>query len=448
MSCCTVFRILTLLVVCFVFASTAFAAPPPEGVCGVCGSAFVESGEQVGIDITIIESNLTVRLTPSGDSYWTAHTTVSEATADRFDASRTLLRDIVTRTYASSRTVVDNPNNVSIARNDQTVTVTFRVPDTVHRYPGNVLLFDSFVRYPPHGEAYLDADQLAVRGPSGTVVTHAPPGGDRNDNRVVWTPETKDRTYSAQLGRDAAIVFAPNHGIMTQIATDVAVRGYTLQMLRSELRAYAFVPALVLGFVAGSLLFAGRWLQKRINPNTNLIRYLAVATGVYLGGTIVATLIVGDDLGFVLTVIGFGLAPQVLLTGLVALFVDYFDLPVNRALPHIAMASILAWTILLIVAAPMSALIVLMAGPLVFLPFGVLTAVGHWIRLVFPIVVALGPVVAALAFVPRTGAVVVSPMMLTAVILGSAVLGSILFVIGWQLVDHHNAGTVNPETTG
>lgn len=439
--------IVAVLVVLPALVPVASAAPPPEGVCGVCGSAFERSAEEVGVDVTVVESNLTVQVTADGDSHWTAHSTLNRAAADRFAANRTLLKRTIERTYTSSRTVVDNPQNLSVVLDERTVTVTFTVEDVAHQYAGGVLLFDGFVRYPPNGDSYIDADTLTVHGPSGTVVTHTPPGSTVDGNQSVWTTSKDGQTYSPQLGHEASIAFAPDNGIVAQTATAAAVRLHAVSMIGTELRTYALIPAILLGVVAVGLLLTGDRLSKKTNLGRTITRWLAASVGLYVALTAIAFLAVGDGLGLVLGVIGIGWAPQTFLTATVAVLTDYLDVDADRNTTSIAAVAVLGWTLALVLGAPASALLVLALGPLVFLPFGVLAAARHWARLVFPAVAALSAVVAALPFVPRVGIVFVSPAMLTVLLTGSALLGIPLFAVGWRLGSEPTSPTDNANST-
>src|SRR6056297_2879534 len=159
-----------LLVVATLVPASA-AAPPPEGVCGICGSQFEWAAQENGVNATVGESSLAVRVTTNGTSHWTASVTLNRAAADRFAENRTLLEHTVSQTYTSSRTVVDEPSNLAVTLDDRTVTATFTVPDATRQYPGGVLLFEEFVSHPPNGYAYVDADTLTVAGPSNTTIT-------------------------------------------------------------------------------------------------------------------------------------------------------------------------------------------------------------------------------------------------------------------------------------
>ena len=131
--------------------------------------------------------------------------------------------------------MIDDPENLIVSLTDHTLSVSYTVGDPTHRYPGGVLVFDTFVRHPPHGEAYVNTDTLRVTGPSSTAVTHAPEGSIVEGNQTVVSTIPDRGTYSPRLGRDATIAFAPNGGIVAQAATVIAVRAHALGMIESEL---------------------------------------------------------------------------------------------------------------------------------------------------------------------------------------------------------------------
>ncbi len=439
--------IVAVLIALPVLAPVGSGAPPPEGVCGVCGPSFERSASEAGVDVTVAESSLTVDVISDSDGRWTATVSLDRTAADRFAANRTLLARTIERTYDSSRTVVDAPRNLSVALDEQTLTVTFTVEDVVHESPGGIVLFDGFVHHPPNGEPYLDADTVTVSGPPGTTVTHTPPGGTITGNRSVWTASEGGRTASPHLGREAFIAFAPDDSIVAEATTAAAVRGHALGLIRTELRAYALIPAILLGLVAAGLLCTGDRLFNRASLDRTPIRWIAGGCGIYVVLTALGYLVSGDDFAFILGVVGIGLAPQTLLTATVVALTAHLDVDPGGNSVRIAAVVVLGWTLALVLGAPASALLVLALGPLIFLPFGTLAGSGHRARFVFPVVAALGAVVAALPFVPRVGVVFVSPVMLAMLLSGTALLGIPLFAIGWRIGSEATSSVETPNGT-
>ncbi|WP_229110860.1 hypothetical protein [Halapricum desulfuricans] len=424
-----ILAIVAALLVVAILAPGGSTTPPPEGVCGICGPEFERAAEDNGVNATVTESSLTVEITADGDSHWTATATLNRDAAERFAGNRTLLYRTVGQSYSSYRTVVDDPENLSVALADPTVTATFTASDATHRYPGGVLLFDGFARYPPHGAPYINTDALTVEGPSGTAITHAPPGGTVSRNRAVWRPGDDRQRFDSPLGREATVAFAPDDGLLAQAVTVGAVRLHALGMIESELRAYATVPAALLALVATGLLLAGDRLPATLGEGRTVLRWLAAGGGLYAGLTAVVAL-AGNGVGVVLGVVGIGLIPQALSTATAAALADFVDEETDRNVPGMAVAAVAVWTLALLVGARAGGLLVLVAGQLVFLPFGILAAARHWGRFLFPFVAALGAVAAALPFVPRSGVVFVTPAMLLLLSIGTALLGTPLFAIG------------------
>jgi len=245
-------------------ASVPSAAPPPEGVCGVCGSSFEHSAASAGVDATVLDSDLAIDIDDDGNSRWTAHVTLDEASAERFAANRTLLERVVDRTYESTRTVVDDPQDRSVAMEGRTLTVTFTRPDAAHRQVGGVWLFDAFVQSPGDGAPFVDADRITVTGPPDTAVTRAPDGGTVDGNRIVWTGDEKER-YGPRIGRPHLVAFAPDDGAVGQATTAVVVRTFTLQRIAPALTAYALVPAALLGVLALGILLTPVTAQEIAN---------------------------------------------------------------------------------------------------------------------------------------------------------------------------------------
>ncbi|SFR93602.1 hypothetical protein SAMN05216559_1331 [Halomicrobium zhouii] len=414
-------------------APATSAAPPPEDVCGVCGHEFEQTAADLGANVTVVESELDVRVAEAGSSRWTARVWVDERGAEHFAANRTLLEQTVERTYESGYTVVDNPRNLSVTLDERLVVVTFTVDDAAQRYPGGVVVFDAVASDSADGNPRLVADEVTVRGPPSTVVTHAPSGASSEGNRSVWT------AGETVLVRDSVVAFAPDGGVASQTATAAVIRWHGLEAAAPGLLEFALVPAGLLALVATGLLLAGRHLQAALGDPNRVTRALAVGAGLYavvaVGGGVVDA-----DFAFVLAVVGVLLVPQVFLTAAVLLAAGR----TNGVSPPIgersAGVTVAAWTLVLVLGAPFSNVLALLASPLVFLPFGVLAGADHPGRLAFPAVVVLGTAAAALPFVDQVGLLLVSPEMLAGHAIVTAALGVPLFTLGRRFGDAASSG--------
>lgn len=200
-------------------------------------------------------------------------------------------------------------------------------------------------------------------------------------------------------------------------------------LIESELRDYASVPAALLALVATGLLLAGDRLPTTLAQGRTVVRWLAVGVGLYAALTAIVAL-ASDNIWPVLGIVGIGLTPQTLSTAAAAVLTDLVDVNTDGDIPKIAAATIAVWTFVLLVGARWSAPLVLVLGPPIFFPFGVLVGARHRARFFFPFVAALGAVVTALPFVPRVGVVFVTPTVLLVLSGGTALLGIPLFAIG------------------
>ncbi|MCT9096191.1 hypothetical protein [Haloarchaeobius sp. HME9146] len=438
--------VVALLLLVPVFAPAPAAAPPPEGVCGVCGPGFERAAEDAGVNVTVAESQLVVRVDDDGDSRWTATVEVNPEAADEFTTNHSLLDRVVRATFDSSRTVVDEPRDLTAQVHDRTLVIQWTVPDAAHRRTGDVLLFDVFTQDQGEGEAYVDADRVAVRGPEHRVVTHAPDGGTIRGSIVSWA-DTDAGSYHPDLGRHATIAFAPDGGLVAQTATALAVRGHSLAMVEPDLRAYAQWPALLLGLVATGLLLAGGHLTFEDGAARRVVYAILATAGCLVTLGAGGALLGGEwgELAFVFALESVGLAPAAVLTAAIVTLAERVDPDPGPRATTVAAIVAVGWPLVLVLGAPGSAVLVLLLGPLAFLAYGVLAGAGHPARWLFPPVAALGAVVAALPFVPRIGVVFVTPGLFAALLVGSALLGVPLFALGRCLGGQRTAHPDGPD---
>lgn len=429
-----------VLLLAVAFVPIGSPAPPPEGVCGICGDEFEWTAEQNGVNTSVGESALEIRVDADGNSQWRATATLNRTAAAQFEENRTALKRAVTRTYSHSGIVGGEVENLSTTLEDRTLTVAFAVDDSTHQYPGGVIVFDEFTRSPPTTDVYVNANTFTITGPSGTTVTHAPPGGTVAENRATWTSESDQQYEGPELGREPTVAFAPYDGLVSNVATSGALEAHSFGLIESELREFAALPTGLLGLVAAGLLLAGNRLPRTLARGRTATRWVGVGTGLYVVFTGLAGVIAGD-FWTVLAIVGITLAPQTFLTAVTALLTDFVSANTDRNVARIAAVAVVAWTGALIVGAPLGASLVFFAGPLIFLPFGVLAGANHPARFLFPVVAALGPIVAGLALVPQIGIAIISATMFTGIFLITTLLGVPLFAIG-----HRFGRTATTET--
>ncbi|MEA5389291.1 hypothetical protein VB779_21275 [Haloarculaceae archaeon H-GB11] len=122
----------------------------------------------------------------------------------------------------------------------ETLLVEYEVPDMAHESVGGVYVVDFF--YWHGGEArwfYLAADSMTMRGPPGTVVSHAPTDSTPDSDVVTW--DGSDQQYDP-LGVRSHVVFAPNDGVVSTVATTLGI-GVDVAQLKAQDLGAAIAPS-------------------------------------------------------------------------------------------------------------------------------------------------------------------------------------------------------------
>jgi len=419
--------VLSLLVVGALFAPAGLAAPPPAQVCAVC--------HELETDGVVVESELVVAVDGKEDSTWTSQVTVDEPTAARLAANQTRLDRLVSGAFGSD-TAVDEPRDLSYTLDGQQLRVQYAAPDTVQTGRSGVVLFTGLDAVP---RATINTDTLTVHGPTGSTVTESP-GGTVEAGQVTWTGQT-----GASV--DGLVAFARGGGLAGQAQTAVAIREYRLTELQPALVRFGAVPALLLALGAVGLLVAGtlrgraRGVRADDGFAMEMLRLFGAGALAHflLSG---ALSLLGFELGVVLGIAGVLMTTPAVVTGATLVILDRFPRAFrktrlgSRLAEHasaLAVGVIAVWTLVLVVGGGGTAPLFLLCTPLVFLPFGVLTGTGHPARWLFPVVVALTALVAAIPFANQAGLIFVGPSTLTLTMVGWGLLGVPLFVIGRDL---------------
>jgi len=288
-------RILLVLAVCSLvalpFVGLVDARPPPKAICGACGTTVVEDATADGTTPAVVRSELTIRIDRNGAGHWTARTVV--AGGESIDWNRSRLRSNAVQSIESDSTAPENARDVRVAVENGTVTVRFVVPDMARRAAGDVVLVDYFYWDGDSARWFaLDADRVAIRGPSGAVVTHEPAGATRDGGSVVWTREGDESYESYPISQGTFLAFADDGGVANRAATHVAVGATIADAKFRDLPGTSLLPVLILGIYAILLVRRGEAFIER----TRLQRAAVVGgltTGLALG-SILVTLLVGN----------------------------------------------------------------------------------------------------------------------------------------------------------
>lgn len=267
-------RLLVLLIVAALVLPAVLGAsgarPPPQAICAVCAEA--EERETVGgVTIEATAASTTIRIRENGSGHWTSRVELNDAAARRLAGNDTLRREFV-EAALSGYAAADDPRRLASRVDDRTLVVEYDVEGMAHRSVGGVLLVDYFYWGGDDARWFrLGADRVVLRGPNGTVATHAPGDAKAGDGRVVWTAGDDDWTT---LDRSTHVAFAANDGVAARAGSLVAVQADVLQAIAPALPVVVPVPLAVLAAVLALLAFRGEWLAALSWP-----RKLGVVAG-------------------------------------------------------------------------------------------------------------------------------------------------------------------------
>jgi hypothetical protein len=230
------------------------ARPPPQAVCGVCSDALVDAADDDGVDVGIAASSLSIRIDESGTGHWTARVRLTGDGVETLRENHSLRDRIVQRVPDRGYVAVEEPQSLTTSMNGETLIVEYEVPGMAHESVGGVYVVDFF--YWHGGESrwfYLAADSMAMRGPPGTVVSHAPADATADataaDHAVTW--EGSDEQYDP-LGVRSHVVFAPNDGVVSSVATTLGI-GIDVAQLKAQDLVAAVAPLAILAVVVAML---------------------------------------------------------------------------------------------------------------------------------------------------------------------------------------------------
>lgn len=419
--------VVVTLLVAGALVTTVGGAPPPQGICGVCGAEFERTAEESGVDATVVESQARVAVAANGTAVWTATVTVDRESAREFAANATLRRSVVERTYDSGRTVVDRPRALTVTQEDRTITVRFRQPNATTRTAG-VVLFTGFSTAPFDGAPALDADRIVVEGPPGTSATHAPPGVETSEGRAVLT-RSEDGS-GPRIDNDVTVAFGATGDALAEPTTSVAVwyHGLTRELGTLPLGQVS-LAAVVVGALA-ALLVAGRPRRPAFTTGRGVLRWTGGVTVGIVALAAGAALVRGrvDAAVVHALTVGLGLAPAAVVTAATGGLLGRGRSKWLTA--RGAAVGLGLWTVGLLSFVPASSIVVATLGSLPFLAGGALAGRGHWSRFCLPAVAALGVVVVALGAFPQVGVVLVSPAVVLLQQVGVALFGVALFGAG------------------
>ena len=156
-------------------AAPAVASSPPEPVCGPCGSTFEERAEKQGVGVNVTHSTAEIRVDENGSATWVVTNRLAEGNASRLAANPERLTLIAREAAVGDGLPGESAGSVTLQSatvDNNTVRVRFTDPDAGSRHAG-VLVVDYFHAGGTWG-LVLNADEISVSGPEGTVVSNDP----------------------------------------------------------------------------------------------------------------------------------------------------------------------------------------------------------------------------------------------------------------------------------
>ncbi|WP_410767189.1 hypothetical protein [Haloferax sp. DFSO60] len=248
------------------------ASSPPETVCGVCSDPFVDAATESGVELTIESSELTLQIDDDGTGYWTARVAIDEESATTFRENPALLDSVVRETFDQYRPFVDDPQNLTAQIEDNTVVVTFEVPEMGYRTSGGVLLVDYFNADGYTQRVYVDADRFVVSGPDGSVLVNDPSElKNDDDTAAVWLGDDHSGPY---IDDETYLAFGPDRSLSTQAAATASIAADSAPYLLSDLVGAALVPTFLMGFGVVAI----QRLTRRVDAESRSVRVLGYLT--------------------------------------------------------------------------------------------------------------------------------------------------------------------------
>ncbi|MDG5777391.1 hypothetical protein QA599_13120 [Haloarculaceae archaeon H-GB1-1] len=341
------------------------------------------------------------------------------------------LRDrVVQRVYERGYVAVEEPKSLTTSMNGETLLVEYEVADMAHESAGGVYVVDFF--YWHGGEArwfYLAADSMTMRGPPGTVASHVPADATSDGEVVTW--EGSDQQYDP-LGVRSHVVFTPNDGAISSVATTLGI-GIDVAQLKAQDLGAAFAPFAILAVIIALLWRFGYRLTELsrsqlialVGGSLAAVGLTAAAVETLVGVSGPLTEQLRDFLFYLIfVVVGTGAGPALILGGpLVAgqllltrrLLKDEADTSgETKAVTRLVLwptATVLAAQWLLFPVAVAGAagydttygLVSLVVPPLYFLPLAVTRQRGMPLRVAFTTGLLLSPIPVVFALAPHTG---------------------------------------------
>ncbi|CQH51756.1 uncharacterized protein HHUB_1770 [Halobacterium hubeiense] len=259
------------LVVALALATGAAAAPPPQDVCGACGESFESAAGEAGAPVTVVSSSLDVHVRANGSAHVVVENELAGDGAQRVaNHSDAVLAVLAERDDG----LAPVPENATLSVDESRVRITHLDPDFGHASFGGVVLADA-VHDARTGWA-VDTDAFRLHAPDGYTIT----AGASSDVLSRASGEYLDDDY---------VAFAPDSGVVSTVATELAIG---VEVLPGFLAASGVVLAVPVVALAVLLRAFGAFVDRAGTPEDTE----RVGTALAAAGALVAVVAVAAGL--------------------------------------------------------------------------------------------------------------------------------------------------------
>lgn len=265
------------LVVLATLAAPATASPQPTPVCRFCGHQFEGAAADAGVNATVSNSAVLVRVHDDGSATWTARLELSNGT-DAFAASPGRLDATAQALLADSYGLPQGATFLDASLEGDTAVLRYRDPDAAERHAG-LLVVDYLHDRGGQPWYHVNADRFTVRGPDGSVVANDPESGQVDGAGVTWRGKGTGEVYTGtDLEGSPYVVFGPDRSSATRLRAGTAVALATLPIVLDGIgRFVLFQTGLFALVLAGVVAAFGRWAPgPRIDLLAGVIGTLGV----------------------------------------------------------------------------------------------------------------------------------------------------------------------------
>ena len=251
-----------LLVGLLILPIPALASPQPTPVCGFCGEQFAA---EAGVNVTVVESTVLVRVHENGSATWTVRNELSNG-SEAFRERPELLEAAASGLAIGHHGLPGRAEPVSARMDGDTAVLVYRDPDAASRHAG--LLVVDYLHDGGYEPWYhVNAERFTVRGPGGTVVTNTPESGTVDGRNATWAgTSVGEYGFGSDLEGSPYVVFGPDRSAGAWLRTVAALGLATLPILVRGVENYVLFQTATFAASLAAVLFAVRRWSPEASP--------------------------------------------------------------------------------------------------------------------------------------------------------------------------------------